>query len=287
MESVIAKGDLSKLTSDERVRYYSEVCKSIGLNPLTRPFEYLVLNGRTVLYPRRDAADQLRKKDGISIEIVSQEMIDNALLSIHVRAIDKTGRKDEDLGIVPFVYPERYRDPRDGQWKAHPRAGQPLRNEDRANAIMKTITKAKRRVTLSIAGLGFDDEGEDDVPDVRRPKPPAPNVMTQELPPHDPTTGEITAAEVSPPAEAAPPPGEAPVDDNTTVAGSGADTKPLSLEDMAREAARRGDAVFRAFYVARSEQEKKRVNAIGDELRGYIEDAEREMAADAEGQETQ
>ena len=32
MESVIAKGDLAKLTPDERVRYYNAVCKSLGLN---------------------------------------------------------------------------------------------------------------------------------------------------------------------------------------------------------------------------------------------------------------
>ena len=36
MESVIAKGDLAKLTPDERVKYYTAVCKSLGLNPLTR-----------------------------------------------------------------------------------------------------------------------------------------------------------------------------------------------------------------------------------------------------------
>jgi hypothetical protein len=31
---------------------------------------------------------------------------------------------------------------------------------DKANAIMKAVTKAKRRVTLSICGLGFLDETE-------------------------------------------------------------------------------------------------------------------------------
>jgi len=35
-----------------------------------------------------------------------------------------------------------------------------LNAEDRANAIMKAETKAKRRVTLSICGLGFLDESE-------------------------------------------------------------------------------------------------------------------------------
>jgi hypothetical protein len=35
-----------------------------------------------------------------------------------------------------------------------------LQGEARANAVMKAITKAKRRVTLSICGLGLMDESE-------------------------------------------------------------------------------------------------------------------------------
>jgi hypothetical protein len=96
-----------------------------------------------VLYARRDAADQLRKINGISVEIVSQK-VDGDMLTVHVRARDKTGRSDEDFGVVSI-------------------AG--LRGEARANATLKCITKAKRRVTLSIAGLGFLDETEvEDIP---------------------------------------------------------------------------------------------------------------------------
>src|SRR5262245_61905396 len=139
MEQVIVKGDLSKLTPEERVRYYSETCRSLGLNALTRPFEYIVLNGKLQLYARRDAADQLRKINQISVKILSQELRDG-LLTIHVSATDKTGREDEDLGVVNF--PDT------------------LRGDARANTVLKAVTKAKRRVTLSIAGLGFLDETE-------------------------------------------------------------------------------------------------------------------------------
>lgn len=143
MEAVITKGDLSKLTPEERVRFYKATCESVGLNPLTRPLEFITLSGRLVLYARRDAADQLRKINGISIEVVSQKA-DGDMLTVHVRARDKTGRTDEDFGVVSI-------------------AG--LRGEARANATLKCITKAKRRVTLSIAGLGFLDETEvDDIP---------------------------------------------------------------------------------------------------------------------------
>ena len=53
MESVIAKGDLAKLSPDERVRYYNAVCKSLGINPLTQPFAYIMLNGKLTLYATR------------------------------------------------------------------------------------------------------------------------------------------------------------------------------------------------------------------------------------------
>ena len=120
-------------------RIFQRVCHSLGLNPLTQPFEYITLNGKLRLYAKRDAADQLRKINGISIEIVSQEVSDGCL-TVHVRAIDRNSRRDEDLGVVPF--------------------SDALKGEARANQILKAVTKAKRRVTLSISGLGFLDETE-------------------------------------------------------------------------------------------------------------------------------
>ena len=147
IESVVTKGDLAKLSPQERTQYYVEVCRSVGLNPFTRPFEYIILNGKLILYARRDAADQLRKINGVSIEVVSRK-IEDELVVVHVRASDKTGRTDEDFGAVSIAR---------------------LTGEARANAILKAITKAKRRVTLSISGLGFIDETEvDDMPVTNR-----------------------------------------------------------------------------------------------------------------------
>jgi hypothetical protein len=138
IEDVLIRGDLSKLTENQRNQYYMQVCQSLGLNYLTRPFDYLMLSGKLVLYAKRDCADQLRKINGISIQIVGQDFEDG-LYTVHARATDKTGRTDEDFGVVAFK-----------------NAG----NEFSANAKMKAITKAKRRVTLSISGLGLLDETE-------------------------------------------------------------------------------------------------------------------------------
>lgn len=239
MESVIVKGDLAKLTPDERVQYYGQVCNSLGLNPLTKPFEFITLNNRLVLYALRTATDQLRKINNVTLEIVSRE-IANDILTVHVRARLPDGRADEDLGSV--YYPET------------------LKGEARANAELKAVTKGKRRVTLSICGLGWLDELEiDDIPVMahRRPPPPAPNAMLQ----HDPETGEVSSqAPNNAAAEQA-----APSVEETLANGAA-----LSFEDMAREAAIRGEAVFKTFYKSRNAKERERLNAMGDELRGLM-----------------
>ena len=54
-------GDLRDLTPPQKMSYYRAVCDSIGLNPLTKPFEFITLSGRLVLYATRNATDQLRK----------------------------------------------------------------------------------------------------------------------------------------------------------------------------------------------------------------------------------
>ena len=144
VDDVIARGDLSNLSPQQRVIHYHNVCRSLGLNPVTQPFAYITLSGKLTLYAKRDACDQLRKLHGINIQIPDRTVHDG-LLTVHAKATDKTGRTDEDLGVVSI-------------------AG--LRGEAASNAVMKAVTKAKRRVTLSICGLGFLDETEvEDIPD--------------------------------------------------------------------------------------------------------------------------
>jgi len=138
IEKVVVGGDLSRLNSQERLSYYSNVCESVGLNPLTRPFEYIQLNGKLTLYARRDATDQLRNVHKVSINITSREMIGDVFI-VTARARNVDGREDESTGAV-F-------------------AGG-LKGEALANAMMKAETKAKRRVTLSLCGLGVLDETE-------------------------------------------------------------------------------------------------------------------------------
>lgn len=138
IEKVLVGGDLSRLTSRERLLYLQMVCESLGVNPLTRPLEYLTLNGRLVLYARKDCTDQLRSRRGLSLRIVSRET-SGGVYVVTAQATDPNGRTDEAIGAVSI-------------------AG--LKGHERANAIMRAETKAKRRVTLSCCGLGLLDESE-------------------------------------------------------------------------------------------------------------------------------
>jgi len=138
LEQVVIGGDLSKLNASDRVAYYRAVCQSVGLNPLTKPFEYLTLNNKLILYAKRDATDQLRGIRGISVERLEREVVEG-IYTVTAYGRDASGRTDSALGAVPI---------------------ETLKGEARANAMMKAETKAKRRLTLSLAGLGWLDELE-------------------------------------------------------------------------------------------------------------------------------
>jgi len=138
IEQVVMQGDLSKLTATQRVTYYHKVCESIGLNPYTRPFDYISLNGKLTLYAKKDATEQLRQVKKISIVSLEGKMIDD-LYVVTAKASTPDGRIDQSTGAVSIGN---------------------LKGEQKANALMKCETKAKRRVTLSIAGMGWTDESE-------------------------------------------------------------------------------------------------------------------------------
>jgi hypothetical protein len=138
IKSLVLSGDLSKMNDEQKVQYYKQFCDSLGLNPLTQPFRILKLSGKEMLYATKDAAEQLRKVHGISIiEMVGEEIKD--CYRVTAKAKDRDGKTDVITGVV---YIKNL-------------SGEPL-----ANAMMKAETKAKRRVTLSIAGLGMLDETE-------------------------------------------------------------------------------------------------------------------------------
>lgn len=148
LEQLVIHNDWSKLTPGQRLQAYVKLCQHLKLNPYSQPFQFLVLNGKLRLYATKDCTDQLRNLNNISIIGVPEESIVDDLFVVKVRGRNTAGREDAEIGVVPI---------------------KGLAAEAKANAIMKAHTKAKRRLTLSLAGLGFTDESEiETIPDARR-----------------------------------------------------------------------------------------------------------------------
>lgn len=137
-ESLVVKGDISQLDSIQKAQYLERLCNSLGLNPLTQPFLPLKLNGKEVLYASRGATDQLASINKITREIINTERIEDVYVAT-CRATMPDGRFDISTGAVTIGN---------------------LKGDNLANALMKAETKAKRRATLSLCGLGFLDESE-------------------------------------------------------------------------------------------------------------------------------
>jgi len=145
LEQVIVNGDLARLTPQQRLDYYRQVCQSMGLNPLSKPFDYINLKGKLTLYAKKDATDQLRKIHGVSIDDIDIQETSSGF-RVKVKGHDRDGRSDVEIGCV-----------------AKNDMGGNLQN-----AEMKAVTKAKRRLTLSLCGLGWLDETEiETIPDAR------------------------------------------------------------------------------------------------------------------------
>ncbi len=138
LEQFIVKGDLSVLGSEDKAKHYLWVCERAGLDAATKPLEYIKLNGKEVLYCKKEGTDQLRKIHRVAVQITQRERIDDVYV-VTARATTPDGRTDESQGAVTIGN---------------------LKGDNLCNAIMKAETKAKRRVTLSICGLSMLDESE-------------------------------------------------------------------------------------------------------------------------------
>ena len=135
MEAALLQGDLAGLTPKQRVNYYAKVCESVGLNPFSRPFEYIVIKGKLTLYPTQACASQLRDINDVCIDDMTIQESDSEII-VTVKGHDKKGRRDVEIGAVS-------KKDMDGNLQ---------------NIRMKAVTKAKRRLSLSICGMGWVDD---------------------------------------------------------------------------------------------------------------------------------
>lgn len=150
IDSFVTRGDWSALTPKARALAYVNVCTGLGLNPASMPLSFLRLNGKDVLYVGRGATDQLAARHKLNREIVDGPKI-----------VDINGTKIA-LAVCKATLPG-------GRFET---ATATLPIQDPPNLFMKLETKAKRRATLSVLGLGIMDESEvDNIPAKDRGEP--------------------------------------------------------------------------------------------------------------------
>lgn len=138
VESLVMRGDISALSPEHRVRFYVQTCEGLGLNPHSQPFAFLKLNGKEVMYATRGATDQLAAMHRIDRKIIDgpriMDIAGSKVAYCVAEARHPNGRTETATATLPVADP--------------------------VNLYMKLETKAKRRVTLSILGLGLLDETE-------------------------------------------------------------------------------------------------------------------------------
>lgn len=143
LQHILATGDLSKLSNEQRVAHYLDICQSLSLNPRSRPFDWLVLDGKLVLYPNKSCAEQLRREHQISVKVTRREIVGD-LFVCEVEGRTPSGRTDEASKYVPLIGTR-------GR----------LVGKDLANAFAKAETGAKRRLVLSMVGLASPPDPEE------------------------------------------------------------------------------------------------------------------------------
>src|SRR3990167_11218434 len=148
IEKIVTKGDLSGLSIQQKLAYLKYTCERLELNPAAQPFNLISFKQgnsyKEVLYCTKAGAEQITKNNKVSHQIISEKE-EKGLYIVKARASLPDSRFVEDMGIVDI---------------SKGFSGGPPSNTELANLMLKAITKAKRRATLSLLGLGMMDETE-------------------------------------------------------------------------------------------------------------------------------
>lgn len=138
VQKLVIDGDCSRMDENQKVQYMKYRCEQLGIDLAEKPFEFMKLNGKLVMYALKACTDALCRVRKLKREVMSREKVEDVYM-VTARVTDESGRYDESIGVVSV-------------------GG--LKGDALANAIMKAETKAKRRAVLSLCGLGMLDETE-------------------------------------------------------------------------------------------------------------------------------
>ena len=140
MLAILARGNIASLSEEDRTKYILALCDALCLDPRFKPIDLISGQGGTVTpYLNRGATDSLARREGIQRTTVvpPKEVEINGVKCVLcvARATDvKTGRYEERVATAV--------------------------NKDAGNAFMRVETKAIRRATIALLGIGLIDESE-------------------------------------------------------------------------------------------------------------------------------
>lgn len=143
LNKLMIEGDLSKFSESQLLEYYAAMCARYGLDPISRPFDVVVLKGRKVMYANKTCAAQVTVTNQLTVAIIDKAKHGD-VFTVTARATRPDGGYVDDMGAVA--------------WPTSPM--------EQADAILKAATKAKRRAVFAAVGLGMLSQEEvQDIPD--------------------------------------------------------------------------------------------------------------------------
>lgn len=176
LSAVAAGKDTRQLTGAQRRALLASLHHQLGLNPLSGAVMFLLTNGRETLYVKKEGTDQIARREKLTREtlkgpcVETMEGVKVVICQVCVKHPD--GRAETCTATLPFS------------------AG------GLVNDLMKVETKAKRRATLSLCGLGMLAEDEiETIPGART----VPADVLDEVPAERDPEREAIQAEAAPP----------------------------------------------------------------------------------------
>lgn len=130
-------GDISNHTYSEKKAIIIQICNSLGLRYETNPIHIYKRHdvGGEFIYVTKEGCAQLRHIYNININNIYVPKIINNVLIVKASGENIYGRKSTELGSI-FLSKE-------------------IKDEKLSWAILTATTKAKRRLTLCLSGLGL------------------------------------------------------------------------------------------------------------------------------------
>ena len=132
--------DLGSLTPEQQEQWALEVCQKYAMDIALCPISFIKLNGKVTPYLNRTGSEQLIFAHKLSVKITDPIII-GGICTVRATASLPNGTSNDNIGCVSV---------------------EGLTGDALCNAVMKAVTKAKRRAVIGAVGLGFLDETEVD-----------------------------------------------------------------------------------------------------------------------------